>query len=147
MDAYEFMKKAGELTSHNQKCYHDFAKEYGVNYNTLGVFYTCYVNKSCTQKQITVEWYIPKQTVNTICKELVADGYLIKTQSPYDHRETILTLTDKGVDKAAPMVEHLLKIEKGIIDAMGEENAARFLDIYTAYSEIFETEFSTKAGE
>ena len=142
MNAYEFMKKAGELTSKNQQHYYDFAKAHGVNYNTLAVLYTCYVNKACTQKQVTIEWYVPKQTVNTICKELIAEGLLSKVRGDKDHRETIIRLTEKGIQKAAPIVEQLLRIESNIVESMGEDKSREFLKIYSAYSNLLDTEFS-----
>lgn len=141
MNAYEFMKKAGELTSRNQKCYHEFAKSHGVNYNTLAVLYTCYINKECTQRAVTTEWYVPKQTVNTICKELIEKGLLNKERSSGDHRETIISLTEKGLHFAAPIVEKLLSIEREIIKGMGDDGALDFLKKYKAYSDILVNEF------
>ena len=144
MNAYEFMKKAGELTSRNQQRYHDFARAHGVNYNTLGVLYTCYINKSCTQKTVTVEWYVPKQTVNTICKELISNGLLKKEKSSSDHRESKISLTEKGEEFAAPIVEKLLAIENGIVGRLGEKGALDFLEKYKEYSDILVKEFDKK---
>lgn len=144
MNAYEFMKKAGELTSKNQQHYHDFAKAYGISYNTLAVLYTCYINQSCPQKQVTIEWYVPKQTVNTICNELIAEGLLTKVKGKKDRRETLISLTEKGVETAKPIVEQLLRIEGNIVKAMGEDGAREFLDLYEAYSNLLKTEFSTE---
>ena len=141
MNAYEFMKKAGELTSRNQRCYYEFAKAHGLNYNVLGVLYTCYINKSCTQKRVTDEWYVPKQTVNTICKELIEEGILNKVKSNTDHRETAISLTEKGIEIARPIVEKLLEIESGIMSRMGEGGPEHFLKIYSEYSEILVNEF------
>ena len=142
MNAYEFMKKAGELTSKNQQCYYDFAKAHGVNYNTLAVLYTAYINGGCTQKQVTIEWYVPKQTVNTICKELIAEGLLTKTQGERDRRETIIRLSDRGVERAEPIVKRLLQIESNIVKGMGEDGAREFLAIYGAYSDLLSAEFA-----
>ena len=142
MNAYEFMKKAGELTSKNQQHYHDFAKAHGVNYNTLAVLYTCYINRGCTQKQVTIEWYVPKQTVNTICNELISEGLLTKVRGEKDRRETIISLTAKGIEKAAPIVEKLLSVEGGIIEGMGDDGAREFLELYSAYCDILDREFT-----
>ena len=144
MNAYEFMKRAGELTSRNQQCYHDFARAHGMNYNTLGVLYTCYINRECTQKRVSVEWYVPKQTVNTICKELISKGLLKKEKGVSDHRESRISLTEKGEEMAAPVVEKLLAIEGGIIERLGQEGALHFLEKYTEYSDILSTEFDKK---
>lgn len=144
MNAYEFMKEAGELTSRNQRHYHEFARENGLNYNTLAVLYTCYVTKSCTQKRVTTEWYVPKQTVNTVCKQLIAEGLLSKVKGERDHRESVISLTERGVEVAAPIVERLLRIENGVVSGMGEEDAEKFLESYRAYSDLLERAFKIK---
>ena len=146
MNAYEFMKKAGELTSRDQKLYYDFAKAHGIHYNTLGVLYTCYVNKGCTQKRVTIEWYVPKQTVNTICKELISEGILEKRKSSGDHRESVISLTEKGEKFAEPIVEKLLEIESGVMKSLGDSEAAIFLEKYTRFSDAMVKEF-TKADK
>ena len=142
MNAYEFMKKAGELTSRHQKHYYEFARAHGVHYNTLAVLYTCYVNKGCTQKRVTIEWYVPKQTVNTVCKELISNGILKKERSGEDHRETRISLTEEGEKFAAPIVEKLLAIESGIVKRLGDDGARDFLEKYQNFSEILVSEFS-----
>ena len=144
MNAYEFMKRAGELTSRNQQRYIDYAKKHGINYNTLGVLYTCYVNKGCTQKRVTVEWNIPKQTVNNICKELISKGLLKKEKGINDHRESMISLTGKGEKFASPIVEKLLAIENGIVESLGGQGAADFLQKYKEYSDIFVREFDSR---
>lgn len=142
MNGYEFMKRAGELSRTTQQLYYDFAKSHGVHYNTLAVLYTCYVNKDCTQKRVTVEWYVPKQTVNTVCKKLCAKGILNKVKSDGDHRETNISLTAEGEKFAAPIVKKLLAIESGIVERLGKEGALNFLEEYAQLREIMEEEFS-----
>ena len=141
MNTYEFMKSTGELTYRSQQNYIDFAKAHGVNYNTLAVLYTSYINDGCTQMQVTNEWYVPKQTVNTICKNLIAEGIISKTKSDRDHRESCISLTEKGKKFAGPIVEKLLKIESGAVAMMGEENVLKFFEAYKKFNDILDAEF------
>ena len=113
-----------------------------MSYNTLAVLYTSYINNGCTQKRVTPEWYVPKQTVSTICKELISEGLLSKVRGDNDHRETIVSLTEKGREYTAPIVEELLAIESGIIARLGDDGAREFVEIYSAFSEIMDSEFS-----
>ena len=113
-----------------------------MHYNTLAILYTCYINKECTQKQVCIEWYIAKQTVNTICKNLISQGLLTKVKNDKNHREMLISLTDKGNKLAKPIVEELLQIESNIVSHLGDEGAEHFLSIYSEFCDIMEKSFS-----
>ena len=130
------------MVQSTQQLYHDFARENGISYNALAVLYTCRISGGCTQKRIATEWQLPKQTVNSVCKELLQKGLIIKQKSTKDRRETGISLTEKGEKEAAPVIEKLLQIEDGILSRLGQEKAANFLKIYTEIKDIMVSEFN-----
>ena len=144
MNAYEFLTRGNELVQSTQQLYHDFAKKNGVNYNVLAVLYTCTVNGGCTQKKIATEWQLPKQTVNSVCKELIEEGLLEKKKSGKDRRESEMSLTEKGEKVAKPVVQKLVKIEEGILERLGQEKALHFIEIYSEIKDVMVGEFSKK---
>ena len=144
MNAYEFLTQGNELVQSTQQLYHDFAKENGVNYNVLAVLYTCSVNGGCTQKKIATEWQLPKQTVNSVCKELLESGILQKERSGKDHRETKMSLTEKGEKVALPVVNKLVKTEERILERLGQEKAKKFLKIYLEIRDVMVEEFTER---
>lgn len=144
METYEFMKRTGEKTNRIRQIYSVWAKARGVNYNVMAVLYTAYHNDKCSQKYIGEEWSVPKQTVNTVCKELTASGIIEQVQSTDDRRETCISLTEKGKTFADPLVSELLEIENRILGVMGQERIKQFFDLLLAYAETVEKEFSVK---
>jgi hypothetical protein len=53
--------------------YEEWSKDQGLSSNGVFALYSFYEsNGRCTQKMISEKWNIPKQTVNTILKDLAA---------------------------------------------------------------------------
>jgi len=144
METYEFMKRTGERANKINRIYADWAKAHGVNYNVMAVLYTAYNNDKCSQKYICEQWSVPKQTVNTTCKDLTASGIIEQAQSTGDKREICISLTEKGKAFATPLVTELLEIENRILGSMGQEQITRFFDLLMTYAETVEKEFSVK---
>ena len=144
METYEFMKKTGEGASRIRRIYSAWAKAHGVNYNVLATLYTACYNDKCSQKYICEEWGVPKQTVNTTCRELTASGVIEQIQSTDDRREICISLTEKGKAFAQPLVDELSKIEDRILSRMGREDVARFFELFMRYAEIAKKEFTEK---
>ena len=56
--------------------YCEWAKRCGMSYNTMMTLYALHLEPGITQKAITQGWLLPKQTVNTVVKELQRQGYV-----------------------------------------------------------------------
>lgn len=141
METYEFMKSTAEPANKLHSVYFLWAKQRGVSYNELSVLYTVYNNGSCSQKRIRDEWFLPKQTVHSVCKELSKSGVIVLEQSDSDKRETNVTLTEKGKALAEPIVKELLAVEDRVLKSMGEERAKLFLSLYEEFASCIENEF------
>lgn len=141
METYEFMKSTAEPANKLHSVYFLWAKQKGLSYNELSVLYTVYNNGTCSQKRIRDEWFLPKQTVHSICKELCASGIIVLEQSSSDRRETNVTLTEKGKALAEPIVKELLAVEERVLKKMGEERATLFLSLYEEFACCIENEF------
>ena len=144
METYEFMKSTAEPANKLHTVYFLWAKQRGFSYNELSVLYTVYNNGSCSQKRICDEWFLPKQTVHSICKELCRSGMIVLEQSTADKRETSITLTEKGKALAEPIAKELLATEERVLKKMGEERAALFLSLYMEFADCVENEFMKK---
>lgn len=147
METYEFMKTMCERANRVDQVYATWAKQHGVNYNILAVLYTAYKNDKCSQKFICQEWCLPKQTVNTTCRTLIADGIIIQIPSLGDKREICISLTEKGRQFAEPIVTELLGIESRVLARMGQDDVRQFVDLYHTYVALIESELDPTARE
>ena len=143
METYEFMKKTGERTNRINQIYSIWSKAHGVSYNVMAVLYTAFHNDKCSQKYVCDEWGVPKQTVYTTCKDLIASGIIAQVQSTGDRREICISLTEKGKAFATPLVGELLEVESRILDSMGQDRIKQFFDLFQVYFETVKKEFST----
>lgn len=122
--------------------YDEWAKQQNINYNLLAILYTVYINKTCTQKEISEDWFIAKQTINTLCKDLIAKNILAATTNENNKREKILSLTDEGINYAKPIVEKLITIENNACDIIGEETIKKMIHDTRQFYETLEQEFN-----
>lgn len=147
METYEFMKTMGERANRVNQIYSAWAKKQGVSYNVLSVLYTAYKNEKCSQKYICEQWCLPKQTVSTTCMDLIARGIIVQAQSVEDKRASYISLTEKGLNFAAPIVGELLHLERRVLDRMGADDVMRFFRLYCAYVADMEIEFANSAAQ
>lgn len=122
--------------------YIKWTQKHNVNYYVMKILYVLHVlnpGKPVTQKQISDEFSIPKQSINNIVVSLEQDGYLSLAPGGKDRREKHLVLTEKGETYAAGILTPLLKIEAGIVNRM-KEQALLLLEAATAYGDYFELE-------
>lgn len=68
----------------------------GINYTDMMVLYALKTEGELTQKQISENFGMQKQTVNTVVKRFINQGYLKLSASQTDKREKILMFTDCG---------------------------------------------------
>lgn len=118
--------------------YEEWAKEYGLSSNSVLVLYSLYEDKEiCTQKSISKKWSIPKQTINTILKDLISKGYIDLLVSKEDKRNKILKLTTNGKLYAGKIIEALHKKELFVIKKMGLENVSKMNDDTELFINLF----------
>ena len=147
METYEFMRVLGERSNRVDRLYYKWAKEHGISYNVLAVLYVAYKDPESTQKVVSEEWSLPKQTVNTICKDLCERGYLTLEKSERDGRETRLVLTEAGRALAKPVVEELIGIESQILESMGENSVKALLGLFNQFCDEAEHFLSVSAKD
>ena len=117
--------------------YDQWAKRTGETGNTLSLFYALDSGKPYTQKQISEEFLIPKQTLNSIVKDYIAKGYIRLTPSPENHREKLLCLTDAGREYADSFLAPLFAIEQYAVGQMEREYGDAVLKGLEKFCEVF----------
>lgn len=126
--------------------YRTWAKRHGMSYNTMMTLYALGQSRKCTQKQIADEWLIPKQTVNTIIKELERLGYIRFEPLP-GSKQKIVCLTEPGRAYADSCLHELYEMESRALRSLGQPLTDIFIECNLAFAERLEEEVRGHAGE
>lgn len=106
-----------------------WAKKKGMTSHTLFTLYAVYHDKeNCCQSKICDEWFMPKQTVNSILKELERKDYIFYKTDAKDKRNKIIQLTDAGLAYAECILSELYELEVSVLDKMGSEHRQNMID-------------------
>lgn len=112
MDAKQFFYDFGKAIYHVDAVYEDFAKDCGVTSPTLlWILYALNDGKEHTQREICVDWDLPKSTVNTVMTELKKNGYVELVPIKGKRREMTIVLTESGRSYAASLLAAIYEKE------------------------------------
>ena len=92
---YEYVRRIMTATNKIDGVYYLFGKKYGINENTLAFLYALSDGKEHSQKEISDEWIIPRTTINSIVKNLLAEGYIAFCSEAHK-KEKAIVLTENG---------------------------------------------------
>ena len=113
--------------------YYLWARRHLLKENTLYVLYALDDGKPHTQAQIARDWLIPRSTVNTVVKELVALGYARLTK--LNDKEKWVELTAEGESYAKAALKELYDAEIAAIDKTFEVFSPAFVDALEKYTD------------
>ena len=112
----------------------------GLSYSEFAVLYTLAKDGRSTQKKISQEWFIPKQTVFNACKDFRQKGLVQIDEQSADKRERAMSLTQKGHDVADPIVRASDELGERVFARLGEKNAQKLFLLLTHFCEICDDE-------
>ncbi|SFP76645.1 DNA-binding transcriptional regulator, MarR family [Oscillibacter sp. PC13] len=121
--------------------YGEWAKQHGMSYHAMITLYALNQDRKCTQKQIAEEWLIPKQTVNTVVKDLERRGYLC-FEPGRDQKEKLVCFTPQGKLYAAEVLEELYQMEDRVMERMGAALCQALVDSNAAFAQALADEVS-----
>ncbi|MGN0733722.1 MAG: MarR family winged helix-turn-helix transcriptional regulator [Emergencia sp.] len=133
-------KKFWEAWGQSNALYEVWAAWKNVNSKLLFVLYELDHGDYITQKMIADYTGIPKQTVNTVIRGLIADEYVTLTAGKNDRREKLVVLTEKGKKYAKEVLEPLYALEERVFAVMGEERVQQMIDTIFLFNTVFEKE-------
>ena len=118
----------------------------GLSYSEFAVLYTLAKDGRSTQKKISEEWAIPKQTVFNVCKDFRQKGLVQIGEQSSDKRERAMSLTQKGHDAADPIVRASDELGERVFASLGEKNAEKLFSLLTRFCEICDKEIENTPG-
>lgn len=132
----EDIKKYVEITYDyyyaSNRFYYKYAKKYNMSdiaLFTLHVIYENYKNnKECIQNNLTEKLALPKQTICSILDNFEKKGYVKREINPKDKRNRIISLTQKGIEFAKPIIEDLENLDKKVLKCLSDEDIKKYTE-------------------
>ncbi len=143
---YDYMRRLVHAVNKMDGVYYLFAKRYNYNENTLMFLYALDDGKPHSQKEISEEWLIPKTTINSIVKTMLADG-LIEFLPEKSSKEKGIVLTDKGRRESTAMMHNLFVAEEKAIKRTLCKYSPQFVEALEAFSNNLKLEFENMESE
>ena len=120
--------------------YARWANNQGIGYPEFMVLYALNISDKLTQKAISEGYGLPKQTVNTVIRNLKKNDYITLELSQKDKREKTFTLTDKGKEYSSKIITPVFDIEKRIYENIGYELITQMKETVDLFNILFEKE-------
>ena len=123
MNAKRFFYDFGKAIYHVDAVYEDFAKERGVTSPTLlWILYALNDGKEHTQREICVDWELPKSTVNTVMTELKKNGFVELIPIKGKRREMTILLTESGKAYAGSLLAGIYEKEAKVFKQLDADD-------------------------
>lgn len=120
MNSKKFFYDFGKALYHVDAVYDDFAKTSGVKSPALlWILYALNDGNEHTQKDICLDWALPKSTVNTVMSELRQNGYAELVPIKGKRREMTVVLTESGKAYADSLLKDIYKKEAEVFKQLG----------------------------
>ncbi len=132
------LRKLNYMMSEMSGLYHEAAVKAGVSDSVHSILYVlCAENYRCLQSEIYKQAGISRQTINSAMRRLEKDGivYLEKGNG----RNTIVCLTEEGVQFAKDKVEHLYQMENEIFAEWDSKDIETYLNLTAKYRDALKS--------
>ena len=124
--------------------YSKLAQKQGVPYGIIQVLYILRLNGAVTQKQISEICEIPKQTVNSVVKQLQADSHITLVSSSEDKREKKIQFTSLGETYCQELLNPFFELNEKVVDRIGIDLIRQLSEGLTTLGDAIELEMELK---
>lgn len=117
------------LRDHQFSLYEDYARKRNLQGKSLLILLWLYRHPNgISQQIITRHTYSTKQVVNATIKNFSAKGYIESTVSPMDRRKKLITLTEKGRQFAASIIDPMDEAEKKALSRLTKNQQQNLIE-------------------
>lgn len=118
--------------------YEEWAKAHGLSDAGLFILFDSLEQPhSCTQKNISKRWLVPKQTINMALKDFERKGFVQLLPMPEDKRNKLIHLTEAGREYATHIISELRQTELTAIAEIGVERMEQLNDTMALFIKHF----------
>lgn len=136
-DLHATLKRYYQIWFETNQLYSQWAARHGITVNALLVMYMIRNTEHCSQQDICRMLMLPKQTVNSILKNLERQGCVCQRTDEADRRNKIITFSHEGREYAEGILSELYRAETEALNAMGPVQVKGLIDHSHAYLQHF----------
>lgn len=107
----------------------------GLFYGQLPILETVKHLGECTQREIAKTLEVTPPSVATSVKRLVKKGYLVKKTDENDQRNTIITITESGLQKTIACREKFDRLDQHIFSVLSEDECYTLVELINKLNE------------
>lgn len=134
----QYIKAYNTLWRETTSLYEDWAKKKGFSYYELLIIISILeMEENCTQKNICRQWFLPKQTVNTILQNFLKKEWILFKVSETDKRNKIIAVTEKGRPYIEKIGMELQNHEYNVWEKLGEKKGKAIIENTILYNKFF----------
>ena len=104
-------EKMNRIESLYNMLYKETDDFFGMTSTAFWLLYFIREKNHCTQSEIASRLSIPKQTVNSSLKRLEKDGFIRLEADSDNHRNKLLSFTEKGEELAKSTIDRVFELE------------------------------------
>lgn len=131
------MEQLGHSITYIKQMYTLWAKNEGLdNVHVLWIVCSLLRHHIVVNKKFVRIFFIPKQTLSPICKNLLKEGIIEPAAVCLDKREKRIQLTEKGRAFAEPLMARLNMLENKVFTRLGEEKSEVLIRLTRQLSEF-----------
>lgn len=131
-----------DMTKQINGIYEDYAKSVGLSFTSLYTLHMIALTDNCTQKFISEQLFLPKQTINSVVSLFCKQGLVELIELSEDRRHKTLHLTEKGQEYAASVLPKIETAEQRCIEQFTENEREILLKLLKKYVDMFANELS-----
>lgn len=136
----ERVRAINRAMSRTQGLYREWLRKKGLNGYYLNTLYALFMEPELSQKEISEDYGIPRQTVNNAIKRLEAGGFAVLERENDDGRRRKIRLTRSGEEYLKRELAPILELESGIVEKMGQKDCETMTRMLEEYAEELEKE-------
>lgn len=121
--------------------YHKWYQDNTLNSYLIEVLYALYMEPGITQKRISENYHLPKQTVNNVILSLKKEHYIELVPDKDDKRVKKIELTVTGKTYTNQQLQPFLQLDENIYQTMGESDYRLLISLLVKYGNALEHEF------
>lgn len=119
--------------------YEDYAKSLGLSYSSLQVLNAIFHNRDiCTQKIISQQTLLPKQTVNAIMTGFLKQGMIELSEMESDRRTKSVKFTEAGKAYSEKIIPKIKNAERKAMRDLSKEQRDALLETTKLFMEHFQ---------